>query len=184
MSMLTQAFVQSYLSTAFSVPIQYVVPKQGNWFNPQDSGIEGLKVDTWIAFKVRNAKPKTLVYYDTFTATTQSVSTINMLSRVDVQLVGALAEYGAQSMAHWGHRGDLDLILQSNGMALIPGGLGEYNVTDFAQDGDNTILAYNASFYVHWLSEVVTGQQQVTVINLPSGTTINLDTSGYVNIIN
>ena len=184
MSMLTQSFVQSYLSTAFSVPIQYVVPKQGNWFNPQDGGIEGLKVDTWIAFKVRNAKPKTLVYYDYFSQTGQNVSTINMLSRIDVQLVGALAEYGAQSMAHWGHRADLDSILQTNGMALIPGGLGEYTVSDFRQDGDNMVLAYNASFSIHWLSEVVTGQQQVQVINLPSGTQIILNTSGYVNIIN
>lgn len=181
--MLTQDFTRALLSLGFNMPLQYIVPKQGNWFNVIDNMMEGFKVDTWIAFEIKEADPKTIVYYDPLTDGSGNVSTVNMFSDIEVQLVGLQAEYGAQSMAHWGHRSDIENFLMASGMALIPGGLGKYIRTNFKQDGANTVWAYNAKFTIHWLSEISSQQQILTQVILPSGI-ITINASGNVNITN
>lgn len=180
--MLTQSFMQSFLSKAFNIPLQYVVPKQGNWFNAQDSGKEGFKVDTWCAFRISNAKPRTLPMYVNLSDKIGNESVVPMISNVDVQLVGQYAEYGVQSMAHWNQRADLSLALLPSGMFIFPDGLGQYSVIDFAQDGANSVLSYNARFRIFWNSEIATPQTVLQVVNLPSGITVL--TSGYVTVTN
>lgn len=159
----------------------YIIPKQGNWFNVIDNMTEGLKVDTWCAYRIKNTRSITHSFYDNLTDGSGNIMTKAMVSTVDVQLVGLNAEYGVQSMAHWGMRSDIGIFLGASGMALLPAGLGEYVVSDFRQEGANTVLAFNASFDMAWLNEIATSQQILTQINLPSGY-IQVVVSGIVTI--
>jgi hypothetical protein len=179
--MLTQEFVQSLLSLGFGLSPTYVVPKQGNWFNPQDNGAEGFKVDTWCAYKINNSTSKTLPYFDAYLDGSGNVSTVMMVSTVDVQLVGKYAEEGVLSMAHWPIRWDILDFLMVSGMALLPQGLGDYFTSNFIQDGLNNVLAFNASFDVVWLNEILTTQQVLQSVVLPSGIT-QITTSGNLII--
>ncbi len=92
-----------------------------------------------------------------------------MVSTIQVQLVGSEAEFGVQSMGMWTRREDVNAFLAASGMALQPAGLGEYVISDFKQDGSNTVLAFNAEFDIVWLSEIASNQQLLQTINLPSG---------------
>jgi len=179
--MLTHAFVQSLLSLGFGMDPTYIVPKQGNWFNVQDNMKEGAKVDTWCAYKIKRTVGITNAYYDQLSDATGNVLSKMMLSTVQVQLVGSQAEFGVQSMGMWSNREDINNFLMISGMALQPAGLGEYVVSDFRQDGSNTVFAFNAEFDIVWLSEIITNQQLLQSINLPSG--INqVIVSGYLVI--
>jgi hypothetical protein len=179
--MLTQSFMQAFLSLGFGIDPTYVVPKQGNWFNVQDNMPEGAKVDTWCAYRITRTRGITNAYYDQLTDGTGNVLSKMMVSTIKVQLVGSEAEFGVQSMGMWSNREDVNNFLMVSGMALLPAGLGEYVVSDFKQDGSNTVLAFNAEFDITWLSEIVSNQQLLTSINLPSG--INqVIVSGYLTI--
>ena len=179
--MLTQSFVQTFLSTAFGMSTSYIVPKQGNWYSVQDSMPEGAKVDTWCAYKIKDSSPDTHVFYDQLTDGSGNISSTVMKSTVELQLVGSSAEYGVQSMSHWPHRGDLLTLLTSGSMAIMPYGLGDYYVADFRQEGDNAVLSFNSQFEIVWMSEINTSQQILTTINLPSGYTQVLS-SGILTI--
>jgi len=181
--MFNQSYVRSLLSLAFNIDQKYIVPKQGNWFNPQDVVGRNFSIDTWCAFLIKDSKPRTQPYYSASTDVTPiNSSVVQMISNVDVQLVGLYAEYGAQSMAHWAKRSDIQAFMLPSGMSILPDGLGSYTVTNFAQEGLNSVLAYNARFRVLWLSEIDTPQLSISVINLPSGY-LQVMSSGNVNII-
>jgi hypothetical protein len=167
--MLTQQFVQSLLCLGFGMAPTYVVPRQGNWFNVQDYMKEGYKVDTWCAYKIKDSESLLLPFYDAWNDGTGNRSMALMTSTIDVQLVGKSAEYGVLTMAHWGHRADIQDFLAVSGMALVADGLGDYIVSDFYQDGANKVLSFNASFDVLWYNDLLTTQQLLTIINLPSG---------------
>ncbi len=167
--MLTQAYVQSLLSLGFGMSPTYIVPKQGNWFNVQDNMQEGAKVDTWCAYRITRTKGITEAYYDQLSDGSGNILSKMMMSDIEVQLVGRLAEYGVQTMGMWTKREDINNFLMVSGMALVPDGLGEYEVSTFKQDGSNTVLAFNSCFQVVWLSEIVTGQELLQTIVLPSG---------------
>ena len=160
----------------------YVIPKQGNWFNVIDNMPETLKVDTWCAFQMGRTRRVTESFYDVLTDGTGSVPTAVMVTSIKVQLVGTLAEYGVQSMTHWGLRNDLLQFLSASGMAFLPAGLGEYFPSDFAQDGANTVFAYNSEFEIEWLLEIPSTQSILNQVNLPSGI-VTLNASGYVTIV-
>ena len=167
--MLTQIYLQSLLSLGFGMDPTYIVPKQGNWFNVQDNMPEGAKVDTWCAYKVKRTFGITEAYYDQLTDGTGNVLSKMMVSTIQVQLVGSEAEFGVQSMGMWTRREDINAFLAASGMALQPARLGEYVISDFKQDGSNTVLAFNAEFDIVWLSEIASNQQLLQTINLPSG---------------
>lgn len=179
--MLTMAFTRDLLALGFGMDPTYIVPKQGNWFNVQDDMPEGAKVDTWCAYKIRPVKAITEAYYDQLTDGTGNVLSKMMVSSIEVQLVGSQAEFGVQSMGMWTRRDDINSFLAASGMALQPAGLGEYVISDFRQDGSNTVLAFNACFEVVWLAEIPSTQELLQTINLPSGI-IQTIVSGYLVI--
>jgi hypothetical protein len=168
--MFTQTFLRSLLSLGFNLDEKYIVPKQGNWFNPQDVVGRNPSIDTWCAFLIKDSKARTQPYYEaTDDAVPVNCSVVQMISTVDLQLIGKYAEAGVQSMAHWNKRGDIEELLLPSGMTILPKGLGDYYVTNFGQDGLNSVLAYNTRIGVLWNSEIQTPQMAIEIINLPSG---------------
>lgn len=82
---LTQKTLQSILARIFSLDPDYVVPKQGNWWNPQkDSG--GPR--NWIAFSKQDSTPKVDPYPLSVDPNQPPVYMALKVSEVSLQIIG------------------------------------------------------------------------------------------------
>lgn len=169
---LTHEFLRTFLSTAFNADPKFVVPKQGNWFNPQDASPNDEKASTWCAFRINHSTPRVIPFYqleESDLGVKTNVSTNYMISEIQLQLVGSKAEENAISVAHWMNRFDLNEMLSDNLMQFCADGLGKYVVSQFYQDGLNTVLAYNLTFMLQWASTINTAQTILTTVNIEGG---------------
>lgn len=165
MSLLTQQFMQSFLMMAFSITDStLVVPKQGNWFNPQS--MTNGKPSTWCAYLIKRTRDRTLPYYEIADDGVSNQSTVPVISDIDIQLVGSGAEIASLSVSHWLNRQDLKDYLLDNGMQLV-GRPSESITSHFMQDGMNNVLAYNRTFSIQWDNYVTSTAVQLTNATLP-----------------
>lgn len=146
---LSQSTLRSTLATILSVDPKYIVPKQGNWFNPQDMLPSEERPLTWIAYRISNAKPRMIPVLIEDTDGKRSINFI--VSKVDLQIVGTRAEELSISTVHWLKRQDVITAFEAIGASLMAEDF-SYYVLDFYQDGGNNILSYNVSFRVIWES--------------------------------
>lgn len=148
--MITQDTVRTVLQAIFQVPIDRIVPKQGNWWNPQDITNTG----TWVAFLITNGNPRVLPFDQQGTAPVDNVgsqiSTSYVISDITLQIVGPDAELLAMSIQHWLNREDVKALWDSHHAQLCAEGLGRYEVSTFTQEGLNGVLAYNSRFSLQW----------------------------------
>jgi hypothetical protein len=165
---LDQTTFRSILVQVLSIDEEFIVPKQGNWFNPQDIQKSPNKPDVWVAFKIGQAKgvnvPMLMFTDDTKT----SMSSVSWyISKCDIQFLGKRAEELAQSVAHWVHRSDVKNAFRANNAEFMACEAG-YRVDSYYQDGLNTNLAYRVTIKVlhssaiettqeRWLTEIPTG---------------------------
>lgn len=166
---MTQSLLQTFLSTAYGINSSFVVIKQANWYNPQAIAADGSKPDTWCAYRVVNNKSYTLPFDDSYANAGSNTKVVLSMATIEVQLVGLYAEQAVQSMAFWLDRTSIGAFMASNSWALIPADLGKYHVSDFMQDGENNVLAYNSTFRIQWANELVTLDSVLTSATLPNG---------------
>jgi len=152
---LNQTSLRTILATVLSVDPKYVVPKQGNWWNPQDQLTEP-KPSTWCAYRIGAALPLTLPFYDVDAISGEHISVEHRVATITLQFVGAQAEDLANSVGHWIHRQDVRVQLATISAQLY-GDSSAVTVTDFSQEGNNDVLAYNTSFRLVWASRIATG---------------------------
>ena len=165
MSLLTQQFMQNFLMMALSITDStLVVPKQGNWFNPQS--VTNGKPSTWCAYLIKRTRDRTLPYYEIADDGVSNQSTVPVISDIDIQLVGSGAEIASLSVSHWLNRQDLKDYLRDNGMQLV-GRPSESITSHFMQDGMNNVLAYNRTFSIQWDNYVTSTAVQLTDVTLP-----------------
>jgi hypothetical protein len=150
---------RAFLVTIFGIPESRIVPLQGNWWNPQDEK----RVENWIGFRRGTATPKIKPF---FREEDPSVSECYCEVPVRLQIVGAQAEEMAQSVMHWPNRNDVLDALEDLGVQPILEGFGKYEVSDFFQDGGNTVLAYNVGFRLLEELQVETGQVEIVSADL------------------
>ncbi len=169
---MTQSDIRDFLATVLNVDDEIIVPKQGNWYNPQDSIISPNTPSTWVAFLMTNGNPRVIQYYmqgeDSVPA-----SVVQYTSKIDLQIVGQQAEELVQSIGHWLKRSDVMEEMESLNGQLMAQDLGKYIVSNFDQDGLNTILAYNTTFYIQWAS--VLQSDQIRTDSTELGGTINVE---------
>ena len=175
---LNHTTLASGLATIFGVPDQYIVLKQGTWFNPQDyfSNVGSGKPNTWVAYRIKNAKPRNLPFQ-----VNDSNDALNMYdvvfytSDVDLQFVGETSQQLAESVSHWLDRSDVQSTFNDMDAQLM-GIEGGYTVTDFYQGGaeytnrSNTILSYNTRIRIEWASAIHVYVNDTVVV---TGTTIS-----------
>lgn len=170
MGQLTQNFIRDFLVQGFGADPRFVVPKQGNWWNPQDKAKDGQKPATWCAYRISAAKNRSVPFYQIVEQDNPlpdiNVSTTYMISTIEVQLIGELAEINAMSIAHWINRQDLREMLDLVNSQFLVSGLGDYIVSNYSQDGENTVLAYNSKIMLQWASTIDTTQTILTSANL------------------
>jgi hypothetical protein len=175
--MITQTTLKTILAAIFGVDTKYIVPKQGNWWNPQDQEGGG----TFIAYIIRRTSPSVLAYSqlgdapvlvppETVIKTGSELSTSLVMSDIELQIVGPEAENIALSIQHWLNRSDIVMLFDSYHAQLCADGLGDFTVSNFTQDGLNTIFAYNTRFRVQWSNMMNVVETQVDVTPTISGT--------------
>ncbi|MBR5007884.1 MAG: hypothetical protein IKY09_02785 [Methanocorpusculum sp.] len=165
---LNQTTLRGILAQILSVNEKYVVPKQGNWWNPQQPGAN---IANWCAYRIKSNRPRTAPFYVETTKSTQGALPENSvcvlkLASVELQFVGPDSEQLAQSVAMWPMRGDVRAQLKNvNGSIMyedftaIP--------SDFYQEGNNTVLAWNVpDVKILWYDVLATNQQPLKTIEM------------------
>jgi hypothetical protein len=160
--MLTQENLRAALATIFDVDEDFIVPKQGTWWNAQD---RDPTKGTWIAYLKTDGDPRVLPSWQPVPRTDPiqpgPISQGWVRSKVDLQIVGTVAELLANSIVHWINRDDVMAIWNAIEVQMFAAGFGRYQVTPFIQAGVNTVLAYNVSFELLWSSSIQATQQVI-----------------------
>ena len=153
---LNQTTLRGILAQILSVDPKYVVPKQGNWWNPQ---AKDANIANWCAYQIRRNRPRTTPFYEVGTTNNQKVNSVAVqkIAEIDLQFVGPKSEELANSVSMWPLRSDVKAQFQTVQGAIMNG---EYDAvsSNFYQEGGNTVLAWNVSFKVLWYSIKDTNQ--------------------------
>lgn len=153
---LNAANLQATLSAILGVDPAYVVPRQGNWFQPTGGENYPGKPKTWCAFRIDGTRPVTTPHFVALdTETNWSVA--HKIASISLQFVGDVAEDLANSVVHWLHNSAVqDAWAAYDGRLMASSGA--VTVTDFDQQGANTVLAYNVRIEVVYADEIDSGQ--------------------------
>lgn len=159
---LNQTTLRGILAEILSVDQNHVVPKQGNWWNPQQKGAD---IENWCAYRIKRSVPKTPPFYAELSEGVGSVAVLKV-SVVELQFVGPLAEQLAQSVAMWALRGDVKEALAAVRGAIMYENL-EAVPSDFYQEGANTVIAWNVpELKIMWFDTVETNQKPIMTIDI------------------
>lgn len=135
--------------------LKYIVPKQGNWYNPQDNTAD--MIATWIGYNIPDRRsiirPRSVVVEDTVE------NVVNEIVTIDLQFIGTDAEAAALSVMHWNSRADVQ-----EALAVVSGQPLDESVrviqSIYKQEGFNTTYAYNVK------RRIVCANTQSTVASL------------------
>jgi hypothetical protein len=154
---LTSETLRDMLVAIFGVDEKYVVPKQGNWWNPQDMLSTPDKPKTWVAYSIEDDRPVDVVHYQPSDNGTSPDSVQHRIANCVLQCVGERAHDLALSVGHWIH----NPVAQAQFYMVegrLMGDVGRVTCTDFFQDGLNTVKAYNVAFRIAWTSRIASNQ--------------------------
>lgn len=154
--------LRGILAAILSIDENHVVPKQGNWWNPQQANAN---IENWCAFQIRSNKPRTAPFYNTGKEENTKVNgaTILKIATIDLQFVGPQSEDLAQNVALWAMRSDVQKqFKQVRGAVLYDGA--EAISSIFSQEGNNTVIAWNSTLQVLWYSVLDTSQDQMPAL--------------------
>ena len=166
---LNQTTLRGILAAILSVDEKYIVPKQGNWWNPQR---QGANVANWCAYRIKSNLPRTAPCYKVFEKTVNNSATevnsvaVLKLATVELQFVGSQSEELAQSVAMWPLRTDV-----KNELAKVKGSIMyesfEAISSDFYQEGNNSVIAWNVpNVKILWWDTLETNQQPLQNVNI------------------
>ena len=161
---LNQTTLRGILAQILSVDPKYIVPKQGNWFNPQEANAN---IENWVAYQIRRNRPRTTPFYEVGSNLNQKVNSVAVqkIAEIDLQFVGPRSEELANSVAMWPLRSDVKAQFQTVQGAIMNGEFDAVS-SNFMQDGNNTVLAWNVSFRVLWYSILDTNQGAMPFLTL------------------
>ena len=165
---LNQTTLRGILAAVLSVNPKYVVPKQGNWWNPQSKNND---IDTWCAYQIKSNRPRTAPFYNEGSVTQQNITTpvngvaVLKIAEIDLQFVGPQSEELANSVAMWPFRSDVKAQFQTVHGAIMTD---EYDAisSHFYQEGANTVMAWNVTIQVLWYSILDTSQGRMPALTL------------------
>jgi hypothetical protein len=149
-----QKTLRGILAQITSVDQKFVVPKQGNFFNPQE---EKDSPDTWCAYMIRSNKPRTVPFYNTTDDKKVNGVAVEKIATIDLQFVGPKAEDIALSVSMWPYRSDVASLFAKERGALLNDDM-EARSSVFYQDGTNNIIAWNVTIRVAWFDVIDSSQ--------------------------
>ncbi len=161
---LNQTTLRGILAQVLSVDNRYIVPKQGNWYNPQEANAN---IENWCAYRIKSNRPRTAPYYQETekNRTAQNTVCIEKIADIELQFIGPQSETLAQSVCLWPLRSDV-----KEKFAGVQGAVmyDDYSAVSsyFGQDGMNSITAWNVSFRVLWVQTLDTTQNKLTDVSI------------------
>lgn len=136
---------------------KYIVPKQGNWYNPQDGHRN--KINTWIGYGIPD-RESVLKAREEANEDNLPINIINELVIIDLQFVGEQAEDMAASVMHWPKRADV-----REAFSVVSGQVRDDKIrvvaSWFKQEGMNTVYAYNVRVRVYCANVLETSANQL-----------------------
>lgn len=160
MTELNQSTLRGILAQILSVDAKYVVPKQGNWFNPQEYAE---KPSDWCAYRIKSNRPRTAPFYNE--TETKNRVCVEKIADIELQFVGPNSETIAQNVATWPLRSDVKDKFQTVQGAILYDDLSAFS-TSFYQDGTNNVMAWNVNIRVVWVSILETSQQRLSSVEI------------------
>lgn len=157
---LNQTNLRGILATILSVDESCIVPKQANWWNPQQNGQKKL----WCAYRIKSNEARTAPMYREING--KNCVCVLKLAKIELQFVGEGSEEVAQSVAMWSLRGDVKSEFEKIHGSIQYENLSTFS-TDFYQDGLNSVIAWNVSdLRVLWYDIIETNQTVLKNIEL------------------
>ena len=161
---LNQTTLRGILAAVLSVDQKYIVPKQGNWWNPQSANAN---IENWCAYQIRRNRPRTSPFYEEGSSNGSPVNSVAVLkiADIDLQFVGPQSEELANSVAMWPFRSDVKTQFAKVHGAILND---EYDAISsaFYQEGANTVMAWNTTVRVQWYSILDTTQGPMPQLTL------------------
>ena len=157
---LNQKTLRGILAQILLVDEKYIVPKQGNWWNPQE---QINSPDTWCAYIIRSNRAVTAPFYKELDGKNCAVT--EKIVTIDLQFVGPQSETIAQSITMWPLRQDVSEVL-SKVQGSIMYTDAEAKSSNFYQSGNNNVVAWNTTIKILWYYILETTQStwpQVTL---------------------
>ena len=153
---LNQTALRGILARVLSVDPKYIVPKQGNWWNPQDANAN---IANWCAYIIRRSIPRTVPLYheETVGGQAANMAATERIATIDLQFVGPDSETLANSVALWPLRSDVADEFRAVRGAIMNDGL-EADSSPFWQEGDNAVTAWNVTIKVLYWQTLSTTQ--------------------------
>lgn len=162
---LNQTTLRGILARILSVDEKYIVPKQGNWWNPQENVGN---INNWCAYVIRESKGRTVPFYHAENG--QNYATQLKITTIDLQFVGPDSEEIANSVSFWSIREDVKAQFEQVQGSILPSdAIARSN--NFYQDGANTVLSWNTQIKIKWFQ----------LINTQQGTMPLIQTNGKIN---
>ena len=153
---LNQTALRGILARVLSVDPKYIVPKQGNWWNPQDANAN---IANWCAYIIRRSVPRTVPLYheEAVGGQAANLAATERIATIDLQFVGPDSETLANSVALWPLRSDVAEEFRAVRGAIMNDGL-EADSSPFWQEGDNAVTAWNVTIKVLYWQTLSTTQ--------------------------
>jgi hypothetical protein len=111
---------------------------------------------TWVAYSIDGDRPMDIAHFQgELPGSNWSVQ--HRIAALVLQFVGTYAHELALSVGHWSHNSVVAAqfyLVEGR----VMGDVGDIRMTDFFQDGENTVKAYNVRVNVVWVSRIDTGQ--------------------------
>lgn len=153
---LNQKTLRGILAQILSVDEKFVVPKQGNWWNPQEKE----KINNWCAYRIKSNRAKTAPFFCEIK--NKNCVGVEKIATIELQFVGKQSEEIAQSVSNWTLREDVKNAFQKVQGSIMYSG-SEAISSVFSQEGNNTILAWNVDIQVLWISVLETNQRTINI---------------------
>ena len=151
---LNQTNLRGILAEILSVDENHIIPKQGNWYNPQEKRAD---VENWCAYRIKSNKPRTVPFFQEEESGINTVCA-EKIADIELQFVGPESEELAQSVTMWPFRSDVKKCFQGVNGSLMNDDMNAIS-SFFAQDGANTITAWNVTIRILWTAHLDTSQK-------------------------
>ena len=165
---LNQTTLRGILAAVLSVDVKYIVPKQGNWWNPQTANAN---IENWCAYQIRRNRPRTVPFYNEGSNIANNTTTpvngvaVLKIADIDLQFVGPQSEELANSVAMWPLRSDVKKEFEKVHGAVLNDAYDAIS-SNFYQEGANTVMAWNTTVRVQWYSILDTTQGPMPELTL------------------
>lgn len=156
---LDQTKLRLILASVLSLDPSRIVPKQGNWFNPQDVAVgKNQKPDTWCAFLIGRGIPINVPMLMSTDDEHTSMSSVQWFKGyIELNFIGTQSEEMAQSVPHWIHREDVKTAFRAIDAELMADDA-VYKTDTYYQEGLNNTLVRRVSIKVLYSSWIKTDQ--------------------------